>query len=262
MEKEGLMQLFDLSGKCAVVVGGTSGLGRAIALGLAQAGADVVAVSRRRREVECTTAEIEQLGRRSIPLQADVRSRESLQKLRDKVLSHYGRIDILVNSAGITVRRPAIECSEQEWSNILNVNLTGTFRACQIFGKTMLERKSGAIVNVASLATFVAFRDVAAYGASKAGVGALTKSLAVEWAPYGVRVNAIAPGVFPTELNSELIEGTRRGRELLMRTPMARYGVPSEVAGAVVFLASDAGSYVNGEILAVDGGFLASGVNS
>lgn len=261
-EEPRLMRQFDLSGKCAVVVGGTSGLGHAIALALAEAGADVVASSRRKAEAERTARQIEELGRRTLRTPADVRSRQSLQQLHDEVLSRFGHIDILVNSAGITERRPAIEVSEEDWCDILDVNLNGTFRACQIFGKTMLAQKSGAIINVASLATFVAFRDVAAYGVSKAGVGALTKSLAVEWASSGVRVNAIAPGIFPTELNGNLIRGTDRGKELLIRTPMARYGNPSEVAGAAVFLASDAGSFVNGEILAVDGGFLASGVNS
>lgn len=256
------MSLFDLSGKCAVVVGGTSGLGQAIALALAEAGADVVATSRRHGEVSRTASQIEKLGRRTLRIETDVCSRASLQRLHDEVLSHFGHVDILVNSAGITARQPMIECSEEDWCRILNVNLNGTFRACQIFGKTMLALKSGVIINVASLATFVAFRDVAAYAVSKAGVGALTKSLAVEWAQSGIRVNAIAPGVFPTELNIDLISGTDRGKELLMRTPMARYGKPAEVAGAAVFLASDAGSFVNGEILAVDGGFLASGVNS
>lgn len=256
------MHRFDLSGKCAVVVGGTSGLGQAIAIAFAEAGADVVASSRRKAEVDRTARDIEKLGRKTLRLRADVCSRESLQKLHDDVLSDFGRVDILVNSAGITARRPTIEFSEEDWCNVLNVNLNGTFRACQIFGKTMLVQKSGAIINVASLATFVAFRDVAAYSVSKAGVGALTKSLAVEWAQSGIRVNAIAPGVFPTEMNVDLIRGTDRGKELLMRTPMGRYGTPAEVAGAAIFLASDAASFVNGEILTVDGGFLASGVNT
>ncbi|HEV2326775.1 MAG TPA: glucose 1-dehydrogenase [Terracidiphilus sp.] len=256
------MHRFDLSGKCAVVVGGTSGLGQAIAIAFAEAGANVVAASRRKAEVDRTARDIEKLGRKTLRLGADVCSRESLQKLHDDVLSHFGRVDILVNSAGITARRPTIDFSEEDWCNVLNVNLNGTFRACQIFGKTMLKQKSGAIINVASLATFVAFRDVAAYSVSKAGVGALTKSLAVEWAQSGIRVNAVAPGVFPTEMNVELIQGTDRGKELLMRTPMGRYGTPAEVAGAAIFLASDAASFVNGEILTVDGGFLASGVNT
>lgn len=255
------MQSFDLSGRCAVVIGGTSGLGKAIAIGLARAKADVVATSRRANEVDRTAAKIESLGRKSLRLQADVRDRASLEKLRDDVLAHFGRVDILVNSAGITRRQPVLECPEEVWTSILDVNLLGTVRACQIFGKHMLSRKSGVVINMASLATFVAFRDVAAYGASKAGVGALTKSLAVEWAQTGVRVNAIAPGIFPTELNERLVSGTARGRELLQRTPMGRYGRTEELVGAAVFLASDAARFVNGQVLVVDGGYLASGVN-
>ncbi|MFY9853877.1 MAG: glucose 1-dehydrogenase [Terracidiphilus sp.] len=255
------MHSFDLSGRCAVVIGGTSGLGKAIAIGLARAKADVVAASRREKEVERTAAKIEALGGKTLRLQADVRSRTSLEKLRDDVLAHFGHVDILVNSAGITKRQPVIDCPEETWISILDVNLLGTVRACQIFGKHMLARKSGVIINMASLATFVAFRDVAAYGASKAGVGALTKSLAVEWAQTGVRVNAIAPGIFPTELNERLVSGTARGRELLQRTPMGRYGRTEELVGAAVFLASDAASFVNGQIMVVDGGYLASGVN-
>lgn len=255
------MHSFDLSGKCAVVIGGTSGLGKAIALGLARANADVVAASRRQHEVDSTAKEIEALGRKTLRLQADVRKRSSLEQLRARVMESFGKVDILVNSAGITERRPTIDCPEEVWTEILDVNLLGTLRACQIFGKDMLARKSGAVINIASLATFVAFRDVAAYGASKAAVGALTKSLAVEWAQSGVRVNAIAPGVFPTELNGALVRGTERGRELLQRTPMARFGEPDEVAGAAVYLASEAASFVNGQIIAVDGGYLASGVN-
>jgi NAD(P)-dependent dehydrogenase (short-subunit alcohol dehydrogenase family) len=252
---------FDLTGKCAVVVGGTSGLGRAISLGLASAGADVIAASRRAEEVASVAAEIEAAGRRSLRITADVRDRSSLEALHSAVLEQFERVDILFNCAGVTLRVPTLECSEEDWSTILDTNLTGTLRSCQIFGRSMVEQRYGRIVNIASLATLVAFRDVAAYGASKAAVGALTKSLAVEFAPYGVTVNAIAPGVFPTALNDELVSNTERGRELLMRTPMNRFDKLDETAGGAIYLASDAASFVTGEILVIDGGYLASGVN-
>lgn len=251
---------FDLSGKLAVVLGGTSGLGKALALGLAEAGADVVASSRRETEVEATAREIEARGRRTLRACSDVTKRASLECLKDSCET-LGPVQILVNCAGITKRTPTLDVSEEEWERILDCNLTGTLRACQVFGRGMLERNYGRIVNIASLSTFVAFHEVAAYGVSKAGVAALTKSLAVEWGKSGVRVNAIAPGVFPTALNQKLLDGTPRGQELKMRTPMGRFGQAEELVGACVFLASDAAGFVNGEVLTVDGGFLASGVN-
>ena len=255
------MNAFDLSGRCAVVVGGTAGLGREIALGLARAGANVVASSRRSEQVEEVAGAIEAEGVRTLRVCSDVLQRETLQALHGSVLAEFHSVEILVNAAGITARVPTLDCSEETWQRIFDTNLTGTLRACQIFGKTMLEQGRGSILNIASLSSFVAFHEVAAYGASKAGVAALTKSLAIEFAPRNVRVNAIAPGIFPTDLNRELLFSTARGREELMRTPMARFGRLDEIAGAAVFLASDAASFVTGEILTVDGGYMASGVN-
>jgi NAD(P)-dependent dehydrogenase (short-subunit alcohol dehydrogenase family) len=252
---------FDLSGKCAVVIGGTSGLGKAIALGIAEAGADVVAASRRQEETDLVAAEIESLGRRSLRATVDVRDRSSIESLQRKVLDSFLKVDILVNAAGITNKIPTLECSEEEWTSILDINLNGTWRSCQIFGKTMVGQGFGKILNIASLTTFVGFNQVAAYGVSKAGVGALTKTLAIELAPFNICVNAIAPGIFPTALNAELILHTERGRELKMRTPMKRFGEMDELAGGAIYLVSDAASFVTGEILVIDGGFLASGVN-
>lgn len=257
----GAMNLFDLSGRTALVVGGTSGIGRAIALGLAEAGADVVASARRKCEVAEVARDIRSLGRRSLEIPCDVLDRSSLENLHREVIAEFGSVDILVNAAGTTRRVPTLECCEDEWTSILDTNLTGTFRACQIVAPGMVERGWGRIINIASLATFVAFYEVAAYGASKAGVGALTRSLAVELAPHGVCVNAVAPGFFPTALNQQLLDQTGRGREVLMRTPMQRYGRLEELVGAAVFLASEGASFVTGQIVTVDGGYLASGVN-
>lgn len=251
----------ELNGKVAVVVGGTSGIGRAIAHGFAQAGADVIPTSRRQEQVESTAREIEEFGRRSLRLTSDVSDRASLEHVLHEAIQAFGKVDILVNSAGRTKRAPTIDFLETDWNDIIDTNLTGTLRACQVFGKHMLERESGSIINIASLSTFVALNEVAAYSASKAAVGSLTKSLAVEWSRLGVRVNAIAPGVFRTALNTKLLDETERGREFLVRTPMKRFGNVEELAGAAIFLASDAASFVSGEIIAVDGGFLASGVN-
>ncbi len=250
-----------LEGKSAVVIGGTSGIGRAMALGLANAGADVAASSRRMEQVNETAAAIEATGRKSLRVASDVCDRNSLEALRDAALKAFGKVDILINCAGKTKRAPTIDFPEADWNDILETNLTGTLRGCQAFASHMLQRKYGRIINIASLSTFVALYEVAAYAASKAGVASLTKSLAIEWAQHGVTVNAIAPGVFRTALNSNLLDNSERGKEFLMRTPMRRFGNVEELVGAAIFLASDAASFVTGEVLVVDGGFLASGVN-
>jgi NAD(P)-dependent dehydrogenase (short-subunit alcohol dehydrogenase family) len=252
---------FDLTGRTAVVIGGTSGIGRAIAHGLGQAGADVICTSRRAEQVDSVAAEIEAFGRRTIRCTSDVSSRESLEELLAESTAAFGKVDILVNSAGRTKREPTVDQSEEDWNAIFETNLTGTLRACQVFGRHMIEHCYGRIVNIASLSTFVSLFEVAAYSASKAAVASLTKSLAIEWAKNGVNVNAIAPGVFRTALNQKLLDETARGQEFLSRTPMGRFGNVEELAGAAVFLASDAASFVTGEVVVVDGGFLASGVN-
>ena len=251
----------NLDGRVAVVIGGTSGIGRAIAHGLAEAGADVVCTSRRQEQVDLAAGEIEAKGRRTVRIASDVSDRESIANLLAKSVDAFGKVDILVNSAGTTKRQPTLDVDEETWNWILETNLTGTLRTCQAFGRHMIGNGYGRIINIASLSTFVSLFEVAAYSASKSAVASLTKSLAIEWAKHGVNVNAIAPGVFRTALNQQLLDESERGKEFLMRTPMGRFGQVEELAGAAIFLASEAASYVTGEVIVVDGGFLASGVN-
>lgn len=250
----------DLSGRSAVVIGGTTGIGHAIAIGLAEAGADVVPTSRRSDLVEKAAGEIEATGRRSLRCASDVADRSSLENLLAETVAAFGKVDILVNCAGRTKRGPTLDFSEDDWNAIIETNLTGALRASQVFGRHMLERGYGRIIHIASIASFVALFEVAAYAASKAAVASLTKSLALEWGGRGVCVNAIAPGVFPTDLNRHLLD-TPRGAQFLSRIPLKRYGNVEELCGAAIFLASESASYVNGEVLVVDGGFLAGGVN-
>ena len=251
---------FDLAGRTAVVVGGTTGIGRALALGLADAGADVVVTGRRESVVDAVATQIEGKGRRTLRQPADVGDATSLAALRDACLASFGQVDIVVAAAGVTKRVASLDMSEEDWSRIIDTNVTGMMRTYQVFARPMIARGSGRLIGIASLASFVGLQEVAAYGASKSAVAGLTRALAVEWAPHGVTVNAIAPGVFETDLNRDILKGPR-GQEFLMRTPMRRFGRPEELVGAAVYLASDASSFVTGQLLVVDGGFLASGVN-
>jgi NAD(P)-dependent dehydrogenase (short-subunit alcohol dehydrogenase family) len=253
--------LLDLANKTAVVIGGTSGIGLALTRGLAQAGANVVPTGRREEQVRSASAEVVAVGRRSLALTCDVTDNASIERLLKSVCAEFDSVQILVNCAGRTKRMPTLEVPEADWNAILETNLNGTLRACRVFGRHMIEQRYGRIINIGSLSSFVGLFEVAAYGASKAAVASLTKTLAIEWATSGVCVNALVPGVLRTDMNAALLDGTERGREFLMRTPMKRFGKLDELAGAAVFLASDAASFVTGHLLVVDGGILASGVN-
>ena len=252
----------DLTGRVAVVIGGTSGIGRALSNGLAEAGADVVASGRRQNLCEDVAAQIAALGRQSLAHGVDIQNRASIDAFRDAVLAQFGHVDILVNAAGQTFRQPTKDVSEAAWNQVMDVNVTGMLRACQSFYEPLVKSGHGRVINIASLSSFVALLEVAAYCASKAAVLSLTKNLAIEWAKDGVNVNAISPGVFPTELNASLLNGTERGREFISRTPMRRFGRTEELVGAAVLLASDSASFITGQSIAVDGGFLAAGVTN
>ena len=252
----------NLDGRVAVVIGATSGLGLAIAAGLAQHGADVVPSGRRLDLLDEACKAIEAVGRRTLRQPVDVTDGASIDALRDAAMRQFGRLDILVNAAGHTFRKPTVNTQEHEWSAMFDTSLSGVLRACVSFHELLKASGHGRVINIASLGSFVAFHEVAAYCAAKTAVLSLTRSLACEWARDAISVNAIAPGIFPTAMNGSLLTGTKRGEEILIRTPMRRFGRPEEIVGAAVLLASDGASFITGQCLAIDGGFLASGVNS
>ena len=254
------LEMFSLKNREAVVLGGTSGIGLAIARGFAQAGAITIASSRDQAKVDSTAGELEALGARTLRVTSDVQDRASLQRLCDEVVRAFGQVDVLMVTSGAHKKMPTVELSDEEWSRVIDINLNGTFRANQVFGRQMLKQQRGSIINTCSMTSFVSFAEVTAYAASKAGVHMLTKSLACEWAVLGVRVNAIAPGVFRTPLNTRVLDIPERISSILRRTPMGRVGNVDELVGCAIFLASDASSFVTGQTIPVDGGFLAKGI--
>ncbi len=253
----------DISNMVCLVTGGTSGIGRAIALGFAQAGAKVVAGSTNPDKVSAIKKE---LGSGHDAVQLDVADASSVQAAVDHTHKKFGRIDVMVNAAGVIKRQPTLEMPVEEFERIIRVNLTGAFLICQAVGRVMKDQspnargQRGSIINIASLTSFVSLVEVTAYSCSKGGVLSLTRNLANEWAKYGIRTNAIAPGVFPTDLNRPLIEGTPRGKWLQQHTPLDRFGEAEELVGAAIYLASPSSSYTNGETIVIDGGFLTRGV--
>jgi len=248
---------FDLTGKVALVTGGSRGLGRGIALGLANAGADVAICGRNKETAKNTADEITELGRTGLAIKADVSIVSDINNMVEQVIDKFQRIDILVNSAGTNYRMTALEMTEERWDAIIDVNLKGTFFCCQAAGKIMIQQNKGKIINIGSLNSTIALPTVGPYGATKGGVHILTKALAIEWAPYNINVNCIGPGFYNTDLARPLFETPGWQEKLLDMIPMNRPGVPEDLMGMSVFLASEASDYVTGQTIFVDGGFLA-----
>jgi len=250
-----ILDSFKLDEKVALVTGASTGLGQAIAVGLAQAGAEVVCHGNTHAPDE-TCAAVNATGRKSLALTGDLGEREIPRHLIEKTIAHFGQLDILVNNAGTIRRAPATDYSEEDWATVIEVNLSSVFRLSQLAGRHMIERGRGKILNIASLLSFQGGITVPAYAASKGGVAQLTKALANEWAAKGVNVNAIAPGYMRTNNTKALQQDETRNRQILERIPAARWGEPSDLAGAAVFLCSAASDYVNGHVVVVDGGWM------
>ncbi|MCM3714170.1 glucose 1-dehydrogenase [Halalkalibacter oceani] len=249
------MSMFDIKGKTALITGGNRGLGKAISLAFADAGANIVVVSQSGRAEEVVEAAMKK-GVRAVSIQYDLSDTSHMKELVDKVNKEAGHIDILVNNAGVQRRAPSVEFSEEDWDLVQAVNTKSVFFLCQAFGKAMLERKQGKIINLASLLSFQGGFTVPAYAASKGAVAQFTKSLANEWASQGVNVNAVAPGYIATDMNEALINDQTRSRQILERIPAGRWGQPEDIAGAVLYLATPAANYVHGEVIVVDGGWM------
>jgi NAD(P)-dependent dehydrogenase (short-subunit alcohol dehydrogenase family) len=248
------MERFSLTNRVAFVTGAGRGIGRVLALGLAEAGADVVCVARTQVEIESTAQAIRELGRRAIAVTADVTQAHEVQAAVDAAVSHLGTIDILVNNAGMNIRTPALELSEAHWDAIVDTNLKGPFLVAQAVGRVMCANKYGRVINIASVGGRLALRTGVAYGASKAALLHMTRVLALEWAPFGVTVNAVGPWYFKTSVTDKVLNDPRFSNDVISRTPLGRVGELEELLGPAIFLASDASGYITGQSLYVDGG--------
>ncbi|WP_257985515.1 SDR family NAD(P)-dependent oxidoreductase [Bacillus sp. V5-8f] len=256
-----MTSLFNLDGKTAIVTGAGRGIGKSIAIGLAEAGANVVLCSRTQSELEEVSGEIQKMGRKTLIIPCDVTKPDQIQDVVYQTKNHFDSIDILINNAGLTIKRPAEEYTLEDWNQIIAVNLTGVFLFAQYTGREMIKQRSGRIINISSVASTTALRSSIAYCASKGGVNMLTKTLSLEWAPYGIHVNGIAPSYIETQLVKNIKEA-RKGfaEQVEARTPLGRMGHPNELVGASIFLASDAATYITGETIFVDGGWVAAGM--
>ena len=254
-----MSKLFDLGGKVAIVTGAGRGIGKTLALGLARHGADVVAVSRTLPQVEQVVGEIAALGRRGLALKVDTSSKADVDRMVAKTLEGWGRVDVLLNNAGIDIIKPAVDYTEAEWDQIIDINLKGYFLCAQAAGREMIRQGRGSILMNSSIAGSVGIGMLVPYASAKGGVNQLTRTLAVEWARHGVRVNAFSPAYFENVmLGAEQIHNEEKERHIREWTPMGRRGTTDELVGPAVFLASDASSYVTGHVLMVDGGWTAA----